>query len=184
LSFISQLASVRFNCVFRAKLEREEIARANAFQARMDSLHNIANNYESRVGAKLKQDLADNERATQNALEAKELRDAERERVKVETRKQQSLASAEYNIAMMEKKRAAKDKERMESLERRLRLEADIVEAKQKEREVAEARRNKMLEMKRNLDSQVSQKTAKGREQAGLSDIELHMNMVCRYLDI
>ncbi len=163
----------------RLKLEREEHARAHAFQSRMDALSNIANNYESRVGAKLKQEFADNERNVHLALKEKERQDEEKERVKAETRKQQSMLSAEFNIAMMEKKRQEKERERMESLERRLRLEQELVEQKRKEREAADAKKLRMLEMKANLDRQVSQKnSAKGRELTGLSDIELNMNKV------
>ncbi len=160
-------------------MEKEEQARAHAFQSRMDALQNIANNYESRVGAKLKQEQADNEKNIHNALKEKERQDIEKERIKVETRKAQSLASAEYNITMMEKKRQEKERERIEAIERRVKLEAEVAELKRKEREAADAKKLRMLDMKQNLDRQVSAKnSAKGREQTGLSDIELNMNKV------
>lgn len=163
----------------RAKLEREEIARATAFQSRMDALQGFANNYESRVGAKAKQDQVEKERAMTNALREKERQDEERERAKAETRRQQSLQSAAFNAELMERKRAAKEAERLESLERRLKLEADVAEEKRREREQAEARKLRMLEMRQNLDAQVAMRNSFQKLQtSGLSDVELNLNKV------
>ena len=97
-----------------------------------------------------------------------------------ERRRNNSMANTEYNITIMEKKKKKKaaEDERLESIERRIRIERDAQEAKRSDREKAEEKRIQMLDLKVKLDQHVAQWQSGERNFAALSSIEATMNKV------
>lgn len=139
----------------RRKLEAEERARANALKSRMDQLQAFSSSYEKKVGMQLQQQTKNEQEKTMRSLEEKERQDAERDRLKEERRKQQVKYDQDYNIRMMEEKRLIKEREKLQGLELRLRIEQDARDAKRKEEEIAEERRRKLELAKVDLDHQM-----------------------------
>jgi hypothetical protein len=165
----------------RLKLEKEELARTNAFQARMDALARFSNSYESRVGARLQQQKEENDRQINANLAEADRKALEREKADYERRRQTALRNTEYNITMMERKKQAQEQERLDALERRRRMEEDAQEAKRRDQVEAEQKRAHMMELKQNLDLQVTQRETGVRNFAALSNIEATMNKVWLY---
>ena len=166
----------------RAKLAREEETRARAFQARMDALASFSKSYESRVGSRLQQQKEENDRIVQEGMAESDRKRAERDRADFERRKMQSMQNTEYNLAMMEKKKKAKEDERLDAIARRQRLEQEAAEQRLKDREEAEKKRIQMAQMKDMLDQQVAHRQHGEKNVTTLSNIEATINKVyCRF---
>jgi len=159
-------------------LEREEQARQSAFQKRVDELAKFSNGYEQRVGERLQaQKEADEKLVMQNILEAERKR-AERDKIDEDRRRSVAKRNQQWNIDMMERKQRQQQEQKIDNLNRRAQMEADLQEAKRKERELAERKRLQMIELKNNLDNQVTQRETGVRNYGHLSDIEEKMNKV------
>jgi predicted acyl esterase len=136
-------------------LEAEEHARQNAFKNRMDQLHQFAESYEAKVGSQIKAQAASNNERILKALAEEERAAEEKERLKVEKRKEASRRDADYNLQMMEQKKLQKEREKMESLEIRLKVEREVKEAKRRDMEQEDIKKYKLLEAKKDLDRQM-----------------------------
>jgi zinc finger CCCH domain-containing protein 13 len=165
--------------VISRKLEAEERARSNAFKERMQKSTAISTNYERATGTQLKQKTAESNAQILRAMADKDRLDEEKERKKVEGRKNESRRDADYNLKMMDAKKRLAEKEKLESLEIRLRLEKDAQDAKRQELEVAEQRKQRLLADKEILDQQMlSRLENKRRDKATFSDDDDRKNKV------
>lgn len=174
---ISLLLSLFF--FIRRKLEEEERARQNAFKTRMSKLENLSRGYADGVGQQLEQKKQQEERNTYEALIQKEKQDMERERNKIENRRQNELKNAEYNIRLMEEKRKQKEKERFDALETRQRIERELLESKLQEKAEKEKKKIQFIELKKNLDVQVQlSKQNKLKEKNYYNDSDSLLNPV------
>mmetsp|Transcript_702 Transcript_702/g.1212 ORF Transcript_702/g.1212 Transcript_702/m.1212 type:complete len:550 (+) Transcript_702:112-1761(+) len=172
----NQAYEMKLNADYEAKLEREEQARQSAFQKRVDELAKFSNGYEQRVGERLQaQKEADEKLVMQNILEAERKR-AERDKIDEDRRRSVAKRNQQWNIDMMERKQRQQQEQKIDNLNRRAQMEADLQEAKRKERELAERKRLQMIELKNNLDNQVTQRETGVRNYGHLSDIEEKMN--------
>lgn len=144
----------------------------------MNALATFANNYETRVGSKLQSQKEENDRLITASLVEQDRISAEKERIKLEERKLKLKQSTEYNIAMIEQKRLAKEAEKLDALDRRKLLEMELIQQKRREREAAEEKRIRMIELKQNLDEQVSRRGRDDQSSIGLTNIEATINKV------
>ena len=162
----------------RDKLAREDLARAQVFQDRVDALQRISSRFDKDVGQKLREEKSLNEKRIMEDLDKRERADALAEQLKQENRKNTIKRNFQYNIAMIEEKQAAKERERMLALESRLRMQQDLREQESRERKIQQEKRLKNLELKHKLDEQVEQTHARKTNESVLSNIEKDFNKV------
>lgn len=161
----------------RRKLEAEERARNEAFKSRMDTLHRFASSYANGVGQQIQEQRTLEEQKTMEALRKKEEQDAERERLKIERRKQQAFQATQWNLTMVEQKRKQQQDERIKSIELRQHMEMEALEQRLKEKETKEFKRLQAIELKHKLDDQLEVRLENRRkERVGCSDVEMHLN--------
>jgi hypothetical protein len=159
-------------------LAREDLARAQVFQDRVDALQRISSRFDKDVGQKLREEKSLNEKRIMEDLEKRERAEAAAEQLKQENRKNTIKRNFQYNIAMIEEKQAAKERERMLALESRLRMQQDLREQESRERKIQQEKRLKNLELKHKLDEQVEQIHARKTNESVLSNIEKDFNKV------
>jgi hypothetical protein len=162
----------------RAKLEKEEKARAGAFQVRMDALHASSAQYEKTAGAKIRLEQQKTEERTMAMVEQKNKADIEAEERKREQRRREILRSTEFNMTLIEGKQKRKDNDRLDAVEQRERLEREVEQQRVAEQAAAQRRRNKQLEIRAALEAQVSAKKNVRRNEFALSETEAHLNKV------
>ena len=167
----------KLNVDYENKLAREEQARENALKARMDQLKAFEGSYDGMALSK-KKEVGMALEKVMNEVDKKNRGDEERELLKVEIRKKEMMRSREFNLTLIDKKQRIKDEERKKDLEMRARMEAELVEQKSRERSLLEAKRIKMIDLKINLDKQVSQRhqVQEFSKGPGLSSLEISLN--------
>ncbi len=166
---------------FRKKLEREEIARANAFQSRMDAINKIGHSYATKgAGAAEREASRLEEQRMLEAIRQKEIADREREEAKERKRAADLQLSKQANQKLVEQKRQQEEQEREEARRLRERFQKEAQESKEEQRREIEAKKQAAHRMKLKLDEQIAvtnqSKTRGARE--GLSEQELKMNWV------
>lgn len=164
---------------YEKKLEREEIARANAFQSRMDVINKIGHSYATKgAGAAEREASRLEEQRMMEAIRQKEIADREREEAKVRKRTADLQLSKQANQKLVEQKRQQEEREREESKRLRERFQKEAQENTEQQRRGAEARKEAAHQMKLKLDEQIAvsnqSKTRGARE--GLSEQELKIN--------
>ena len=107
-------------------MEKEDLARAQAFQSRLEVLKKSELRFESSSGALIKQEMEQEEKRTRAAMEMKYKADEDREREKQLKRKADMAKSLEFNKQMMEKKVSAREQEKELSVARRQQLEKEV----------------------------------------------------------
>ncbi|KAJ1432241.1 hypothetical protein B484DRAFT_395096 [Ochromonadaceae sp. CCMP2298] len=168
-----QAYEVKLNADYEIKLEREENQRNLVFKTRMDNLAKFSQGYEQRVGARIQQQKADEERLVMENIAASERAREERDRADFDRRKAIAKRNTDFNVTMIERKRKEKEVERLDNVNRRQRMEMELVEGKRKDQRLAEEKRVRMLELRSNLDLQVTQRET-GRND--MSSIEVTIN--------
>lgn len=166
----------KLNADYEAKLEREELARQRAFQDRVDALAKFSNMHESSVASKVQRQNEDNDRKVAEGLAEAERQREQRDKRDFEQRRLAMKKSMEYNVSMIEHQRKLKEDEKLDAIERRRKMEQDLLESKRKEREQKEEHRIKMIELKHNLDLQIHQRDQGIKAFNGLSAVETVMN--------
>lgn len=157
-------------------MDREEKARADAFNSRIDALKKSSARFENTAGAAIKQRQDDEYERTQAAVE-KELRERERrERDKAEARRVDNLRSKEFNAGLMEFKRQQQEQELRERQAIRRADEEAAAAMKRSEQSKEELKRRRMAEFKTQLDDQVHQRDVANKRLVVLSPIEVQMN--------
>lgn len=159
-------------------MAKEDLARAQAFQDRMNTLNAFANSYENKVAAKIYQEAEKGRQLAASQTLEKNRKDDEKERKKIEDRQKSMIQAKEFNQSIIERKRKEQEQDRIDAIMRRKEIEEQAALAKQKEKAAAEQRRAAALEMKAVLDRQISQKSKQDDATNGLSTIEMNMNKV------
>jgi hypothetical protein len=167
----------KLNKDYEEKMAREEKARNDAFQARLDALAKSERKAAGIFQAKAKQEEAAQTKVMEE-IEKKRLADAEKEAAKKEASRQEVERSRVFNLTLIERKQRLVAEERQRDIDMRLKLEADSALAAEKERLKMADRKVKANELKAKLDEQVSFHHKQGSfvKGAGLSDIELNLN--------
>jgi len=168
---------VKLNKDYDAKLEREEQARVDAFNLRVEALKK----FESAGAGVAAQKAQDDERElnkTLAAIEAKYEADAERQHKKDSQRKADMVKSRDFNVTLIERKKRIKDEERATDLERRQTQQRELDdETTQNEKKKADKLR-KMQSLKVQLDEQVDRRHKADffQKSSGLSNEEIEYN--------
>jgi hypothetical protein len=174
-----RLEEQRMQREYEEKLEREEKARANAFQSRIDNLAKIGNSFETTgAGAVAKENARKEEMRMLADIRKKEIADTEREDAKIRKMKA-SLREAEVsNRALVEQKEVIKAKEREEARRMGEKFQKEAMDNEADKLRVVENRKAAALKLRQNLDEQMAV-TRQGQSRTSkeaLTDIELKIN--------
>jgi len=144
---------------YRNKLEKEDKARAEAFQKRLDTMHSIGKKFETEgAGAKERELNERNERRLKDEIREKNEIEETRERKKNEDRLLRTQAISAENYRIMQLKELKKENALKDSVEMKARFESEYAESKQADARNKEHKRVKALEVKRGLDVQIAEK--------------------------
>lgn len=144
----------KLNKDYEAKLEREEAARKKAFDDRVAALKKFESGGASVAAAKESM-LADEMTKTMAEIEAKYERDAQKLEEKKVWRKQEMVNSRQFNMTLIERKKAAKEAEKQADIERRRQQQIELDAENERNAKKKEAKFQQMAELKRKLDEQV-----------------------------
>eukprot|EP01041_Mallomonas_annulata_P007703 gene7703-15766_t len=125
---------------YSAKLEKEEKARAAAFQNRIETLKNIANKHQEVVGNKAQSQEQDRELQVRLAVEKRSKEDSENDRIKREISKQRAVDALSQNQQLVRQKEMEKERRKQEDVAAKERLLHEAMEAKRAE-DLAEKKR-------------------------------------------
>ena len=144
-------------------------------------MNKISSRFDSQVGQQRRDEATKTEARTMADLERKDRERAEAEAMKVEVRRRDAKRNFDYNTVMIEEKKRQKERERMDALETRLRLQEDLRLAEAKEKQKTIERKLQGRELKYQLDDQVRVHQANKTSGSVLSDVEMVLNKVRRY---
>lgn len=167
----------KLNRDYEAKLAKEERARNDAFQARIDALKKFEKGFEGVAAAAAAANTAEHEK-TMAEIERKHQDDARKAKEKEERRRVELIKSREFNMTLIERKNKAKRDEKDADLARRREQQRALEEEHARDSKKKEQRRVQMAELKAQLDEQVAhrEKTNKFTKTAGLSEQEMNLN--------
>jgi len=153
-------------------LEAEEIRRASAFQNRIDALNASVHISETRgAGAIAREEERKREELLRLAVEQKKREDEERDRRKKEEASRMAIMASEQNRRMMYEKEVNRAKEKQDGIETKIRLQAEIVKAKEIEREELARRRRQQENTKRDLEDQITARRQQGKQTQDREDL-------------
>jgi hypothetical protein len=148
----------------------------------MSTQASFGEKYEAEAGKKLKEEAIREEQRILRDIEKKFKQDDEKERLKVENRRKELLRSQEVNKNLDEMKRTAKEREKANDLQLKIKYENDnMLESKKMQIQTQE----KMIKIKQTrdaLDAQVLMKTNSKRNEASLTPLEISLNKVNTFL--
>ena len=158
-------------------MDREEKARANAFNSRIEALQRSSRRFENTAGAEIKLKEQKESDRTLAAMEKESIEREKRERETKETRRMEYMRSQDFNGHMMELKRQEQQRIAEERRTIRLRDEAVAASAAQQEKESRLNRVQQRALFKEQLDEQVKSKALKNKsDDFELSHVELQLN--------
>lgn len=160
------------------KLRREDEARANAFETRMQKMqiHGLKFATEG-AGKKQMEDAKREEERMLKEIARKEQMDSEKERLKILNAKERTRAAQEFNLTVIERKKKEKEEqiEQNRLLQERFMKEAQ--EAKEMERKALAARKQKASAVAHNLTEQIEDRIKRSHEDKNsLSVREIQLN--------
>lgn len=165
----------KLNSDWEAKMEKEENARLKQQKDRLEALSEAAKKTMMDTHVSKDERAGMNQREIQR-IQAIEREDFEREKNKQDKRRNDLMSSTKYNLQMADKKKMEKDKERMDDLDRRARMQREQEEDARKEENKLRERKMKMVEMKKHLDKQVNTRHASERGERSLTELEVTFN--------
>lgn len=166
----------KLNREYLERMEREERARVEAFNARIEALQRSSKRFEMGAGAEIKE-KSDREHERTLAAVEKEIREREqREQEEREKRRLESLRSKEANLRLIEHKRQEQQREREELANIRRADEAAAAALKRAELEAKKSRRDRMHEFRKQLDDQVRLREEVSKNEQVLSPVENLLN--------
>ena len=154
----------------------EEKRRANAFSERMSTQASFGDLYEREAGKKLKDEAIREEQRILRDIEKKFRSDDERERMKVETRKRELMKSMEVNRQLEDQKRIAKEQERENDRNRRLKIEADLRVEEERKQLFLREKMAKQQAIKDQLDAQLATRMQSKKNESMLTPLEASLN--------
>ena len=166
-------AEKRMNKEYELKMLREEQARTDAFQARIDALKRSEKGMAHIAGAKAQAEAFNAQRVMEE-VEKKYQNDAARELAKKEQRRMDIEKSREFNLTLIERKQRLRDEDKSKDVAMRKKIEEEFAQAQEKERLRLEEKRLKMNELKSKLDEQVQYQSTSSKR--GLSQMEVELN--------
>lgn len=166
----------RLNREYAEKLDREERERANAFESRLANLHAIGARFDSVVGEQRREEDALRDRRDQEEIARKSAADAAREKAKADHRKAEIEKSCNFNASILDRKRREKEQARADALAYRRRLEDELAQAEERDRQAAANRRAQSLNVRNKLDEQMLERQKMRRDKDELSGVEVKIN--------
>lgn len=154
----------------------EEKRRASAFSERMSTQASFGDLYEREAGKKLKEEAIREEQRILRDIEKKFRSDDERERMKVETRKRELMKSMEVNRQLEDQKRIAKEQERENDRNRRLKIEADLRVEEERKQLLLREKMAKQQAIKDQLDAQLATRMQGKKNESMLTPLEASLN--------
>eukprot|EP00603_Paraphysomonas_imperforata_P002022 CAMPEP_0114427420 /NCGR_PEP_ID=MMETSP0103-20121206/8339_1 /TAXON_ID=37642 ORGANISM="Paraphysomonas imperforata, Strain PA2" /NCGR_SAMPLE_ID=MMETSP0103 /ASSEMBLY_ACC=CAM_ASM_000201 /LENGTH=505 /DNA_ID=CAMNT_0001596481 /DNA_START=125 /DNA_END=1642 /DNA_ORIENTATION=+ len=164
---------------YRIKLEKEDKARADAFQKRMDAMQSIGKRFETEgAGAKERKINEQNERRLQEEIREKNAIEELKERKKIEDRQSRTQSISAENYRIMQERALKKEHALRDSAAMKARFEKEYMESKEAEARKEEHRRLKAMELKRGLDVQIAEKRFSEGDSAknALNSREIELN--------
>lgn len=167
----------KLNRDYEAKLAKEEKARNEAFQARLDALKKFEKGFEGVAAAAAAANTAEHEK-TMAEIEKKYENDARKLKEKERSRKEELVKSRAFNMTLIERKEKAKRDEKDADVARRREQQRALDEENQRESSKKAQKKMQMAQLKAELDQQVAvrEKANKFTKTAGLSDQEVSLN--------
>lgn len=166
----------KLNKDYEEKMAREEAAREAALQARVDDQKRRERKFQALAD---ESSSAEEEayRRTMAEIQKKLDADDEKQRKKEHDRVTEIKKSREFNLTLIERKKQIKEEERKADIERRKLQQQQLEDQENNEKMKKEKKKLAMLEMKRQLDQQVTYRSRITAEaKAGLSKEELMLN--------
>lgn len=165
----------------RIKLEKEDKARADAFQKRMDNMQSIGQRFQTEgAGAKEREINERNERRLQEEIREKNAIAELKEKKKLEERQNRTQSISSENYRIMQERALKKENALKDSAAMKEKFEREYRESKVAEVRKAEHKRLKALELKRGLDVQIAEKKFNEGDSAknALNSREIELNKV------
>jgi hypothetical protein len=165
----------------RIKLDREDKARADAFQKRLDTMQSIGRRFETEgAGAKEREVNERNERRLREEIREKNEVEERKERKKLEDRQHRTQCISAENYRIIQERALQKDGALRDSAAMKARFESEYQESREAEARKAEHRRLQALELKRGLDVQIAEKRFSEGDSAknALNSREIELNKV------
>lgn len=164
---------------YKAKMEREEQARANAFQSRVEALSKIGDSfYTTGAGAIKREAMKREEQMMLDAIQRKEQEDRKKEEMKQRTRSKNLMNAKLANDQLVQQRIRRAQEDREENMRLAEKFKQEALDNSQRIQMEAQKKREAAQRMKDLLDQQVtakSQTQGRGKKEV-LSDIELKLN--------
>ena len=148
----------------------------------MSTQASFGEKYEAEAGKKLKEEAIREEKRILRDIEKKFKMDDEKERLKVENRRKELLRSQEVNKSLDEMKRMAKEREKANDLQLKIKYENDNMLESKKMQIQAQEKMIKIKQTRDALDAQVYMKTNSKRNEASLTPLEISLNKVNTFI--
>ena len=148
----------------------------------MSTQASFGEKYEAEAGKKLKEEAIREEKRILRDIEKKFKMDDEKERLKVENRRKELLRSQEVNKNLDEMKRMAKEREKANDLQLKIKYENDNMLESKKMQIQAQEKMIKIKQTRDALDAQVYMKTNSKRNEASLTPLEISLNKVNTFI--
>jgi len=167
----------RLNKEYEEKMAKEEKARQDAFQARLDALKKSEKGF-ARVAEQRAAAEASTSQKVMEEIEKKYKADADKEVAKKEKQRMDIEQSRAFNMTLIERKQRLVAEERQRDIDMRKKMETESALENEKQRIKEEQRRARMTDLKAKLDEQVHFRHEQGSftKGAGLSTLEMNMN--------
>ena len=167
--------------LFRIKLDKEDKARADAFQKRLDTMQSIGRRFETEGAGAQERAVNDrNERRLREEMREKNEIEERRERKKLEDREKRTQVISAENFRIMQERALKKEHAMKDSADMKARFESEYLDSKEAELRKVEHRRLKAIELKRGLDVQIAEKKFNEGDSAknALNSREIELNKV------
>lgn len=162
-------------------MDKEDQARAEAFQKRLDNMQSIGRRFETEGAGAQERAINDrNERRLQEEMREKnEIEERKENKKKQEREKRTQLIAAE-NFRIMQERALKKENALKDSANMKAKFENEYKDSKEAEIRNKEHRRLKALELKRGLDEQIAEKKFNEGDSAknALNSREIELNKV------
>jgi hypothetical protein len=187
-SFSVILSCCQLNCppLFRIKLDKEDQARASAFQKRLDTMQSIGRRFETEGAGAQEREITDrNERRLREEIREKNAIEERKESKKKEDRDNRTHSISAENFRIMQERALKKEHALNDSAVMKARFEAEYIDSKEAEARKVEHRRLKAMELKRGLDVQIAEKKISEGDSAknALNSREIELNKVNNYIE-